>query len=347
MVDAIMLQKRHEAVAAYRLTHSFTEAGRRIGRPARYVAFWVSRMTKYGNVNKLVGRGRPSTITKAASRRAQVLILRTQSIRLTTQKLKAEGLIPASTHHTTVYRHLVRGKTAVQHLAVNCKPLITDNTAHKRKVFARHHANTNWDKVLFTDSKYFYVSNRVSGKQWVLAGTRPMRQVVKRSAAVHVYAGFSARGVTPLIEVSGTTGYKFPSAAPGQRGVGAAEYQHVLTKHLLPAGRKMFGKGKWQLLQDGAPPHRAATTTALLASERVQVIELWPGNSPDLNPIENLWAWVVQRLRNRTFTTIKQLRTALKQVWAGMPASLRKNLANSMRKRLELVKENDGQYTGY
>jgi hypothetical protein len=311
------------------------------------VAFWVARMNKYGNVDTLARKGRPSRISKRASRRAQKLILLYQSIRLTTQKLKAEGLIPSSMHHSTVYRHLTTATSSVQHLSVICQPLINDTTAAKRKAFAQRHKGTKWGRVLFTDSKYFYVSNRVSGKQWVPAGTRPTRQVVKHSAAVHVYAGFSARGVTPLIEVSGTTGYKFPDAEPGKRGVGALEYQHVLTEHLLPAGRQMFGRGKWQLLQDGAPPHRAATTTALLAAERVQVVQDWPGNSPDLNPIENLWSWVVQRLRYRNITTLAQLRAALKDIWAAVPATLLKNLASSMSKRLELVKERDGQYTGY
>jgi hypothetical protein len=97
MASATLLQMRHDAVAAYRLTHSFTQAGRRVGKPARYVAFWVERMDKYGNVNNRAPKGRPRIFNKRAARRAQKLILRYQSIRLTTQKLKAEGLIPAST----------------------------------------------------------------------------------------------------------------------------------------------------------------------------------------------------------------------------------------------------------
>jgi hypothetical protein len=72
-----------------------------------------------------------------------------------------------------------------------------------------------------------------------------------------------------------------------------------------------------------------------------------PPCSPDLNPIENLWSWVVRSLRYRNITTLVQLRAALKDIWASVPATLRKNLAGSMSKRLELVMEKDGQYTGY
>ena len=65
--------------------------------------------------------------------------------------------------------------------------------------------------------------------------------MVKHSPAIHVYAGFSARGTRALVEASGTTGFKFPGAV---RGVRAAEYQHVLRKHLIPAARQQFRRGK-------------------------------------------------------------------------------------------------------
>ena len=40
-------------------------------------------------------------------------------------------------------------------------------------------------------------------------------------------------------------------------------------------------------MQDGAPCHKAKIFGNFLKSKTIQVVD-WPGNSPDLNPIENL-----------------------------------------------------------
>jgi hypothetical protein len=289
-----------------------------------------------------------NALPKAVLKRAQRLVVKFQSVRLAVQQLKSDGLLPENMHYTTVWRHLNEGSAAIKHTSVTNKPLITSKIAKKRRAFSRHHQRrTKWSKVLFVDSKYFYVSNKVSNKQWVPIDEVPTRQVVKHSPAVHVYAGFSASGVTPLIEVSGTTGHKFIVEGKLMKGVRGPEYQHVLKQHLIPAARQMFGRSKWQLLQDNAPPHRAASTAALLAQEGVQVVQHWPGNSPDLNPIENLWAWLAGRLSSKHITTLAQLRKELQLAWRAVPRALLQKLASSMTTRLALVKQNKGEYIGY
>lgn len=335
---------RQKAVAAYQLSRCLNKTAKRVGRSASYVSKWVNRFSTMGHVNDAARKGRSRSISQAAITRAKALLLSTQSLRLTTMKLKAEGRIPSSTSHSTVWRHIGKGKTAVKHRCIRQQPLISPFTAGKRIEFATFHATTNWDRVFFVDSKYFYVCKRSNRKQWVPADVMPTAEVVKHSPAIHVYAGFSARGTSALIEVSGTTGFKFVAGNKRARGVQAAEYQHVLAQHLIPAARQQFGRGKWLLLQDGAPPHRAASTTALLAQQQVQLVQHWPGNSPDLNPIENLWSWVSRRLQARRFTSLAQLRKELKAAWLAIPNSLLRSLASSMSKRLQLVQAKQGQY---
>ena len=48
--------------------------------------------------------------------------------------------------------------------------------------------------------------------------------------------------------------------------------------------------------QDSAPCHKAKMTAICFKKMKITVSD-WPGNSLDLNPIENLWSIVKNRLR--------------------------------------------------
>ena len=43
-------------------------------------------------------------------------------------------------------------------------------------------------------------------------------------------------------------------------------------------------------------------------------LELWR-NSPDLNPIENCWIWMKKQLYSQFFTSITELKEAIKVLW--------------------------------
>jgi transposase len=44
-------------------------------------------------------------------------------------------------------------------------------------------------------------------------------------------------------------------------------------------------------MQDGAPFHDSKKTRNFLDDENVDILD-WPGYSPDLNPMDNIWAWL-------------------------------------------------------
>ena len=73
--------------------------------------------------------------------------------------------------------------------------------------------------------------------------------------------------------------------------INASRYiKEVLEPKMLPSARDLFGAtGDFIFQQDGAPCHTARVCTSWFQQHNVQLLT-WPGNSPDLNPIENLWS---------------------------------------------------------
>ena len=86
---------------------------------------------------------------------------------------------------------------------------------------------------------------------------------------------------------------------------------------LLPAAREWFQDEKegWELQQDKASCHTAKSTKRWLEQHGVEVVEGWPTKGDDINPMENLWAILDDRLENKKFKTEEGMKKAIRQVW--------------------------------
>ena len=73
----------------------------------------------------------------------------------------------------------------------------------------------------------------------------------------------------------------------------------------------------------------------------------WPGNSPDLNPIENAWSHIKNKLQDMEITSIPTLKEAIQEVWAELDVEYWANLVESMPRRMELVVAGEGEMTKY
>jgi hypothetical protein len=73
----------------------------------------------------------------------------------------------------------------------------------------------------------------------------------------------------------------------------------------------------------------------------------WPGNSPDLNAIENCWSYMKRKLKGNTNIT-SLLQEAIKRMWElDMGLSYFRKLSDSMPRRLLLVIDQKGEMTKY
>ena len=77
------------------------------------------------------------------------------------------------------------------------------------------------------------------------------------------------------------------------------------------------------------------------------VLPNWPANSPDMNPIENLWAIMKDHVEELEPANISDLKQILIQVWDGIEDQTIKNLIDSMPSRLQAVLNANGGPNGY
>ena len=72
-----------------------------------------------------------------------------------------------------------------------------------------------------------------------------------------------------------------------------------------------------------------------------------PPQSPDMNPIENLWGYLDQKLRANNIRNKDHLKECLLEEWRKIPVTLTKKLVQSMKRRMESVIKAKGGSTKY
>jgi hypothetical protein len=176
------------------------------------------------------------------------------------------------------------------------KPLLTEKQRHNRLRWAKAHANwtvNDWKKVVFSDESTFNVNNH-AGNCYVrrFPGEENSPQcilpTIKHPISVMFWGCITSNGVGRLSICSGM--------------MNSTAYIETLKAKLLPTLRSTFPNGDYIFQDDNAPCHRAKKVKEWMRQQIIPTLE-WPAQSPDLNPIENLWSRMSSIVSSRKPTT--------------------------------------------
>ena len=82
--------------------------------------------------------------------------------------------------------------------------------------------------------------------------------------------------------------------------------------------------------QDNAPCHKAKSVTEWFEHNNIKILH-WPGRSPDLKPIEDVWTVLERKLTKEVVTSAEDLREILKESFNGLTVEYCRKLYNSYR----------------
>ncbi len=250
---------------------------------------------------------------------------------------KRNGLRLGSRHqeppHTDVSRNLA---TVVVFLLLS-HSWTTDNIRGLTWAKEKNWTVAQWSKVLFSDESKFCISFGNQGPRvWRKGGEAHspscMKSSVKFPQSVMIWGAMSSAGVGPLCFL--------------KTNVTAPVYQEILEHFMLPSADQLFKDADFIFQQDLAPAHTAKSTKSWLNDHGVAVLD-WPANSPDLNPIENLWGIVKRKMRNKRPKHADELKAIVKETWASIPPQQCHKLITSMPRRIEAVIKAKGAPTKY
>ncbi len=184
-----------------------------------------------------------------------------------------------------------------------------------------------WSKVLFSDESKFCISFGNQGPRvWRKGGEALspscLKSSVKFPQSVMIWGAMSSAGVGPLCFL--------------KTNVTAPIYQEILEHSMLPSADQLFKDADFIFQQDLAPAHTAKGTKTWLNDHGVGVLDC-SANSPDVNPIENLWGIVKRKMRNKRPKYADVLKATVKETWASIPSQQCHKLITSMPRRIEHI----------
>ena len=122
-------------------------------------------------------------------------------------------------------------------------------------------------------------------------------------------------------------------------------YVELLKSRLIPFARRYHGEN-YIFQQDNAFCHTCKVSSDFLNSKGINVMT-WSPYSPDLNPIENLWGIMKNKILLINPTFLNEIKQFIQEEWDEITITTLRNLADSMHTRLRLLKEAKGKQINY
>jgi hypothetical protein len=168
----------------------------------------------------------------------------------------------------------------------------------------------SWNKMIFSDEKKWNLDGP-DGFRYYWHDLRTEKNTFfsrqNGGRSVMVRAAFWADGTVKIAFLDGK-----------QK---AAVYVWTLSEYRLPAVHLRFGT-EFVFQQDNGSIHTSNETTEFFVEHSIDKID-WSANSPDFNPIENVWGYLTRKVYHdgNQFSTTNESKEAILREWFALQVS--------------------------
>ena len=335
----LSVEQRGEIIGRRKAGATYATLAREFGVSLSTVRGITKRYEERGTVKRKEGSGAKPLLT---DRDVRSLVRNARAApwsSLTTHAQALASVTGVAVSRKTVARRLKdRG---LQSRVAAKTPFLNRVNEGRRLLWAQDHdwPAEEWGKVVYSDESRF--SQFSDGHMRVIRpeGTRfdPEYTIptANQCTSVMVWGCFWRGGVGPLVVLDKTMDQDV--------------YIDTLSTHFIDWKKDIqdIHETDLLLLEDNARPHKGERAAEWKRLHGIKTVDL-PAQSPDLNPIENIWGIIKKRLQQRrvVFSNMRELVEALREEWHGICPSMCQRLSDSMLERAKKVLDTKGHSIG-
>jgi transposase len=302
----------------------------------------LRRLEATGTTSPRKRSGRPKTFGAQELASLKKLVTTNKNRRLSASQIRDLWEKKTETQAcTNTIRHALT-EAGLHSCIARQKPLLTETHMANRLQWAIEHRDWpvhQWRRVLWSDESMFHQFQqnslcRVWREPEEEFHVSCLSATVKHSPSRMFWGCFSYQGLGPLVSLRGP--------------VTGEAHAKTLKRYAFPTLRKFFPRGNGIFQEDNARPHTSKVATTVKEESGLTFLS-WPAQSPDLNPIENLWNRVKKTVYSRQNKpkNLNDLERAVKAAWKAIPLEEVQAVVDSMPRRIEACVAAKGGPTKY
>lgn len=334
----LSIETRAAIVAEYNNGISAVELSKKYKCHKRTIFYQINKHKKNKTVVNTPGRGR-KPVTSNVDDRALIRYVKSnpavtiQNVYNQINKFRSNKI-----SKTTIRRRL--HERNIKTFVVRKQPHISEKNRRLRLQFALDHVNKPiefWRSILWTDEtaisfdgtygKHFYRSDPKEKR---------FREIVQhtrhsKGGKIIIWGCISYNGAGPIV--------KCPEKMT------SPHYLAILHEYAIPAGDGLIGT-HFVLQQDNAPIHTSNMIKTFISGIPLNVLK-WPPQSPDLNPIENVWHKLKSMISEEVGRSQDKVWQDAQTAWEAISPQIIRNCIDSVPRRLRAVIDSKGGNTKY